>query len=168
MKIDSEQKGFSAIEILAFAIILAIIAAIAVPKLLESKQKADEDKLYQARSKADEASAVLTLRVISLANSTYQLTSNGKYATLTELTGAKLLDAGFAANGFKKSGYIFSESITTSADGFCASAIPSGSGADRTFGVDQRNTIYASSENGKNSPICMNGILNSNGANLLE
>src|SRR5258708_34741908 len=72
------QKGFSLIELLLVVSVILIIAAIAVPNFLKS------------RLRANEASAVASLRVINTAAITYSITypELGFPALLTTLGGA--------------------------------------------------------------------------------
>jgi prepilin-type N-terminal cleavage/methylation domain-containing protein len=72
------QKGFSLIELLLVVTVILIIAAIAVPNFLRS------------RLRANEASAVASLRVINTAAVTYSITfpDLGFPALLTTLGGA--------------------------------------------------------------------------------
>jgi len=100
------QKGFSLIELLIVVAIILIIAAIAIPNLL------------QARVAANEASAVASLRTINTAEITYasNFPTVGFASTLTALggtsctpadeTGACLIDSQLASGS--KSGYSFS------------------------------------------------------------
>src|ERR1700674_3481337 len=99
------QKGFSLIELLVVVAIILIVAAIAIPNLL------------QARVAANEASAVGSLRTINTAMITY----NENYPTVgfaptlaalggtncptSDQTGACLIDSLLAAG--TKSGYSF-------------------------------------------------------------
>ena len=96
------EKGFSLIELLIVVAIIMIIAAIAIPDLLKSKQAANE------------ASAVGSLRTINTAEVTYASTYNTGYSrTLSVLapgpvsspTSAGLIDSVLAAG--VKSSYRF-------------------------------------------------------------
>jgi len=98
-------RGFSLIELLIVVAVILIIAAIAVPSFLRS------------RLRANEASAVASLRVINTAAITYSMTysANGFPALLTNLGGATpcvassvtacLIDDNLAQGA--KSGYSF-------------------------------------------------------------
>ena len=169
MNNPASEKGFSAIEILFFLVIIAIIAAMAVPRIMDSKRKTNEAQINQPpKQAADEASAVLMLRTIHHANLNYQLTAGGKFGTLPELGEATLLAEPFAKDGFTKGGYIFTESVTVAADGFCASAVPITGQIYRTFVTDQTGLVYASADGGINTPSCTNGGLTPNGAEPLQ
>jgi len=90
----SNQKGFSLVELLIVVAIIGIIAAIAVPNLLQSK------------AAANEASAIASVRNIATAQITYFSTSGGgKYGSLAKLTLAKLIDDVLGSGA--KDGYDF-------------------------------------------------------------
>ena len=73
------NKGFSLLELLIVVAIILIIATIAIPSLLRSRQTAHE------------AAAVATLKTLSTAEISYTTFSRGVYATMPELIGEGLI-----------------------------------------------------------------------------
>jgi len=142
------QRGFSLIELLIVVAIILIIAAIAIPNLLRSKEAANE------------ASCVGSLRTLNTASITYSVTYGGYPASLTKLapvaagtaatsTSADLIDSVLATG--TKSGYSFAWSAgTTDNNGnylnYSIAAQPTSPGTTgrRYFYTDQTGVIRAS------------------------
>ena len=135
------QKGFSLIELLIVVAIILIIAAIAIPNLL------------QARVAANEASAVGSLRTINTAEITYisAFPTVGFAPTLTALGGtncappdetqACLIDSALASGS--KSGYSFTAvSIGSPSTGYFAVGMPVGSNGNRSFCATEDSSIH--------------------------
>ena len=91
------HKGFSLLELLIVVAIILIIATIAIPSLLRSRQSAQE------------SSAVAQLRTINTAEVTYIGTNQGSYGSIPLLITQGLLDARFTAS---MSGYNFTADVS--------------------------------------------------------
>lgn len=140
----NKQKGFSLIELLIVVAIILIIAAIAIPNLLRSKEAANE------------ASAVGSMRTLNTASVTYSTTYGGYPSALTKLspaatatsTSADLIDSVLSTG--TKSGYSFSWSAgTTDSNGnylnysIQAQPVTPGTTGQRYFYTDQSGVIRA-------------------------
>lgn len=110
------NRGFSLLELLIVVAIILIIATIAIPSLLKSRQSANE------------SAAVSNLRLMNTAEVTYSSTSNGLYATVSQLVSAGLLDARFNQI---VSGYSFTVSPSVNALDYTSNATARGSNDGR-------------------------------------
>jgi type IV pilus assembly protein PilA len=108
------NRGFSLLELLIVVAIILIIATIAIPSLLRSRQAAQE------------SSAVAQVRTINTAEVTYLSSNGGNYGSVPELITAGLLDSRFASS---VSGYVFS--VTASGTDYTATATPTSTNAGR-------------------------------------
>jgi len=136
------QQGFSLIELLIVVAIILIIAAIAIPNLL------------QARVAANEASAVGSLRTINTAEISYDSTfpTVGFAPTIAALggitcappdqTAACLIDSALASG--TKSGYNFTATAigTAPTGGYFAVGMPISGNGNRSFCSTEEGTIH--------------------------
>src|SRR5206468_9022491 len=106
--------GFSLLELLIVVAIILIIATIAIPSLLRSRQAAQE------------TSAVAQIRTINTAEVTYLSSNAGAYGTIDQLITAGLLDTRFSGS---VSGYNFT--VTASGPDYTATATPTSANAGR-------------------------------------
>jgi type IV pilus assembly protein PilA len=108
------NTGFSLLELLIVVAIILIIATIAIPSLLRSRQAANE------------SAAVANIRTINTAQVTYLSSAGGNFGTITNLVAAGLVDSRF---GGTVSGYVYT--VTTSGADYTADAVPASSNTGR-------------------------------------
>ena len=133
-----KAHGFTLIELMIVVAIIAIIAAIAIPNLLRSRQSANE------------GAALGAVRTLSTAEASYQaaaLTMNsgiGQYGTLAQLatptSGAPFIDNVLGSG--TKHGYNFAVAVTVgNPPAFTANADPQGNAGVKAFFVDDSGVI---------------------------
>jgi prepilin-type N-terminal cleavage/methylation domain-containing protein len=131
------NRGFSLLELLIVVAIILIIATIAIPSLLRSRQAAQE------------SSAVSQLRTINTAEVTYLSSNGGNYGGIPELITAGLLDTRFSG---PVSGYSFT--VTASGADYTANAMPTSTNSGRFgyFSLPDAVIRYASATAANCSP----------------
>jgi prepilin-type N-terminal cleavage/methylation domain-containing protein len=108
------NRGFSLLELLIVVAIILIIATIAIPSLLRSRQAAQE------------SSAVAQVRTINTAEVTYLSSNQGSYGDIPSLITQGLLDSRFSSS---VSGYNYA--VTASGSDYTATAMPTSANAGR-------------------------------------
>ncbi len=111
---SKRDQGFSLLELLIVVAIILIIATIAIPSLLRSRQAAQE------------SSAVAQVRTINTAEVTYLSSNGGNYGSIPELITQGFLDGRFANS---VSGYTFT--VTASGPDYTVNATPTSTNAGR-------------------------------------
>src|SRR3989475_12415540 len=137
------NRGFSLLELLIVVAIILIIATIAIPSLLRSRQSAQE------------SAAVAQIRTINTAEVTYLSSNQGAYGDIPSLITQGLLDTRFSGS---VSGYSYS--VTASGTNYTASAMPTSTNAGRFgyYSVPDAVIRYATATSATCTP-CFPGTL---------
>jgi prepilin-type N-terminal cleavage/methylation domain-containing protein len=104
----NRERGFSLLELLIVVGIILIIATIAIPSFLRSRQAANE------------ASAVSNIRTVNIEEANYSVAMGGNFGTIADLVSTGMLDSQF--NG-SVSGYFFT--VSASGPDYTVSGTPS-------------------------------------------
>ena len=94
------EHGFSLVELLIVVAIIAIVAAIAIPSLLTSKQAANE------------AGATQGCRTVGSAEIAFAATNNQQYTNVASLVAGNFLDSRFSTTG-NINGYSYASGAVT-------------------------------------------------------
>jgi len=105
----NNNKGFSLLELLIVVAIILIIATIAIPSLLRSRQAANE------------SAAVANVRTINTAQVTYLSSAAGSYGDMDSLIAAKLVDDTFTGT---KAGYVYTITLGSGNQDYTVDANP--------------------------------------------
>src|SRR5437763_15331188 len=108
------NRGFSLLELLIVVAIILIIATIAIPSLLRSRQSAQE------------SAAVAQIRTVNTAEVTYLSSNQGAYGTIAQLITQGLMDSRFTGS---VSGYNFT--VAASGPNYTVNADPTSANAGR-------------------------------------
>jgi prepilin-type N-terminal cleavage/methylation domain-containing protein len=137
------NRGFSLLELLIVVAIILIIATIAIPSLLRSRQSAQE------------SSAVAQIRTINTAEVTYLSSNQGSYGDIPSLITQGFLDNRFTGS---VSGYNFT--LTASGSDYTVNANPSSTNSGRFGYYSAPDAVirYATYQGGNCTP-CYPGTL---------
>ena len=124
------NRGFSLLELLIVVAIILIIATIAIPSMLRSRQAANE------------AAAAANLRTITTAQITFGASHAGSFGSIAELISEALIDNRFA--GSTISGFTFA--ITSGFATFTAQANPLGNSGRYNYVVYEDGVIRYNSQ----------------------
>ena len=131
-----KEYGFSLLELLIVVAIILIIATIAIPSLLRSREAANE------------SSAVANVRTMNTAETTYLSGSGQNYGAISDLINAGLIDVRFNS---AVSGYSFI--ISNSGSNYTATAYPTDPNTGR-YGYYSLPDAVIRYDNASGAPNC--------------
>jgi prepilin-type N-terminal cleavage/methylation domain-containing protein len=144
----NNDRGFSLIELLVTVAIIAVVAAIAIPNLVTSRQAANE------------AGAIKACRTLGSAEIAFMGVNNQQYTTIQTLVANEYLDSRFSSTaGFH--GYSYAPGTVANAagggsppTGFEFVATPTTGGGRFTYGIASDQVIrYLGATSGTPAPV---------------
>ena len=136
------NDGFSLLELLIVVAIILIIATIAIPSLLRSRQSANESH------------AVANLRTVNTAEVQYLSNSQGKYGAIPDLITAGLLDARYTQGS---AGYDFDIQLAVDSLDYTATAVAQGANSGRYDYYTRPDYILRFSTDPNRAPAGLSG-----------
>ena len=135
-------KGFSLLELLIVVAIILVIATIAIPSLLRSRQTAHE------------SAAVATLKSLSTAEISYTTFSGGVYGSMAELIGAGLIPQSLNTT---ISGYDYTVELPSNRRGYTVWAIAVSTSEGRYDYYTTPDYVLRFSTDSTRSPVGQSG-----------
>lgn len=151
MNCQTNEKGFSLIELLIVVAIIGITAAIAVPNLLASRRAANE------------ASAISGVRSLSSAEAAYRQTIGAgiSFGSVSQLVANNMIDSSIASAtspDSPKSGYVYSITLGADNSSFVVGTAPINTQAGgRRFSSDMPGVIYQDTADVTTVPTAVSG-----------
>jgi type IV pilus assembly protein PilA len=138
-----KEKGFSLLELLIVVAIILIIATIAIPSLLRSRQSANE------------SGAVANMRNLNTAEVTYSSTHSSLYADIPDLVALGLLDDRYGNARFN--GYQFTVGLTPGGTNYTAYATGASANTSRYDFYSSPDFVIRYTTAASRAPVGMNG-----------
>jgi hypothetical protein len=151
---STRHSGMSTLGTAVVSIIILVVAAIAIPSFLTSRQTIGSQTATAIESRADEVTAISALRTISSAEASYSATDGmGSYGTLADLHSSGLIDQSWTL-GSIRNGYRFELILDSPGNKtFCATAESlSNKTGSYSYAVSQQGAIYRLA--GDTAPTC--------------
>ncbi len=137
------NEGFSLLELLIVVAIILIIATIAIPSLLRSRQSANE------------SAAVASLKTVSTAEVNYQTSTLNSYGDLTMLVTGGMLDSGMLRT---RSGYNYNIVLAPSGLDYTVTATAAGTNNGRYDYYTTPDYVIRYSTDSTRAPVGLAGL----------